>query len=130
MEKMKIKDCKLRDVLECDKGKNIVGVAKELRDKKHRHIIVTEKGKPEGIISTTDINNKVVAENKDLEKTKAKDIMTSPIISKDINEPLSQTYIEMIRENLFSCPVTKSGKLIGTLDMKEATQKLVHSSKK
>ena len=129
MEGKKVKDCNLRDVLSCDKNKSIYEVAQELRENKHRHIIITEGGKPEGVISTTDITNRVVAEKKDLEKTKAGDIMTTPMISKDVNEPLSQVYIEMIRENLFSCPITKSGKLVGMLDMKEATQKLLNNSK-
>jgi len=122
---MEIKDCKLRKVISCDKEENIVNVSKKLRDNKERHIIVTDNEKPIGIISTTDINNRVVAENKDIKKTKAGEIMTSPIIIRDINAPLVQTYIDMIKQNTFSCPITKDNKLIGVLDLKELMNYIV-----
>ena len=121
---MKIKDCELIEVLSCEKDENIVKIAKSLRDKKQRHIIVTDSGKPVGIISTTDINNRLVAENKNPEKTKAKDIMTKDILVKDIEEPLTQAYIEMIKKNIFSCPITQKEKLKGTLELKEAMKNL------
>lgn len=122
---MEINDCKLRTVISCNKNEDTVSIAKKLRDNKERHIIVTDNEKPIGIISTTDINNRVVAENKDLKKTKAESIMTSPIIVKDINEPLVQTYIEMIKQNIFSCPITRDDKLIGVLDLKELMNHIV-----
>jgi len=121
---MKIKDCELIEVLSCEKDENIVKIAKSLRDKKQRHIIVTDSGKPVGIISTTDINNRLVAENKNPEKTKAKDIMTKDILVKDIEEPLTQAYIEMIKKNIFSCPITQKEKLKGTLELREAMKNL------
>ncbi len=122
---MKIKDCKLKEVLSCDKYENIVEVAKILREKRQRHMIVTDNKKPIGIISTTDINNRLVAENKNPMKTKAEEIMTAPILTKDINENLTQAYIEMIKENIFSVPITENEKLKGTLELKEAMEKLV-----
>ena len=78
---MKIKDCDLRKVLDCDIGDSVINVAKKLKKNNERHIVVVDSGKPLGLISTTDICNRVVAESKDLNKTKAKDIMTSPVIS-------------------------------------------------
>lgn len=122
---MKIKDCRLKEVLSCDKYENIVEIAKTLREKRQRHMIVTDNKMPIGIISTTDINNRVVAENKNLMKTKAEEIMTAPILTKDINENLTQAYIEMIKENIFSVPITENQKLKGTLELKEAMEKLV-----
>ena len=122
---MKIKDCRLKEVLSCDKYENIVEVAKILREKRQRHMIVTDNKKPIGIISTTDINNRLVAENKNPMKTKAEEIMTAPILTKDINENLTQAYIEMIKENIFSVPITENEKLKGTLELKEAMEKLV-----
>jgi len=127
---MKISSCKLHEVLSCDEETNIVEVAKKLRIKRERHLIVTDKGKPIGIISTTDISNRVVAEGKDPKKVKAKEVMTAKIISKDINEPITQAYIEMVRENLVSCPITEKGKLKGILDIREIMNVLSKSSAK
>jgi len=122
---MRIKDCRLKEVLSCDKYENIVEVAKTLKEKRLRHIIVIDKKKPIGIISTTDICNRLVAENKNPMKVKAEEIMTAPILTKDLDENLTQAYIEMIKENIFSVPITENGKLKGTLELKDAMEKLV-----
>ncbi len=122
---MRIKDCELREVISCDKSDNIVSVAKKLKQEKERHIIVTEKNKPVGIISTTDVNNRVVAENKNPQKTTANEIMTSPIMTQDIDEQLAKAYFEMLKSNVFSCPVTQKGKLVGALDLKTAMNHLI-----
>jgi len=125
---MIIKNCNLIKVVSCDKKEGIVDVAKKLKRNKVRHIIVTDNNKPMGLISTTDINNRVVAMNKDLKKTKAEDVMTSPILTKDANDSLPQAYMEMIKANVFSCPITKNNKLIGVLDLKEAMNCIVKNS--
>lgn len=122
---MQLKECKLRKVMECDDNTPIVEVAKKLKENRERHIIVTKNKKPVGIISTTDISNRVVAENKNLKEVKAKEIMTSQILVKDINESAEKVYIEMIRENLFSIPIVEDGKLKGILDIKELMTNLV-----
>jgi signal-transduction protein with cAMP-binding, CBS, and nucleotidyltransferase domain len=122
---MKINDCKLRDVISCDVADNIIAVANKLRKEKERHIIVTRNKKPVGIISTTDINNRVVAVERNLKKTNAEDVMTSNLLIKDENEPIVGTYVEMIKKHVFSCPVTKKDKLIGAIDLKELMNHIV-----
>jgi predicted transcriptional regulator len=47
----------------------------------------------------------------------------------DINDSLSEVYVKIIKENLFSCPITASGKLKGILDMREATKKILNNFK-
>jgi CBS domain-containing protein len=117
---MELKECKIRKAISCQESENIVEVAKKLRDNKERHIIVTDNQEnPIGIISTTDMNNRVIAEAKDIKKTTAKQIMTSQIIVKDIHSDLVACYLEMVKSNTFSCPVTENKKLIGIIDLKE-----------
>lgn len=122
---MKIKEIKLRKIIQCDREESIVDVAKKLRKNKERHIVVTDKKRPVGIISTTDITNRVVAENKNLSKTTAKQIMTTQIMVRDIEESLGKVYFEMIKQSIFSCPITKKDKLVGILDLKNATSSLI-----
>jgi len=121
---MKVKDCELKETISCNKNESILAIAKLLKEKEHRHIIVTEDEKPIGIISTTDINNRVVAEDKDPKKTQAEEIMISEILVKDVDDELLPTYIDMIKKNIFSCPVTENGKLKGMLLLKEAMSNL------
>ena len=121
---MKIKDCQIKDVLECDDNKSIVEIAQILKKNNSRHVIITDNKKPVGIISITDISNRVVAEGKDPKKTKAKDIMTKNIFYKDIESLLSDTYVEMVKNNMISCPVTQNNKLIGVVELREVMGKL------
>jgi CBS domain-containing protein len=127
---MKISDCKIESALSCDKNDSVFKVAKILRDKKERYIIVTKDKLPVGIISTTDINNRVVAENKMPKEIKAGEIMTSPILTKDVSDSLAQTYFEMIKANFFSCPVTKNKKFVGIISLKEVTKHLIKDNLK
>lgn len=114
---MLVKNCTLIKPLSCNKETSVVEVAKILRDNKQRRIIVVDENKsPIGIISTTDINNRVVAENKSASKLKAQDIMTSPIfLTCDINDNLNDIFKKMVEHESFFCPVTKDSKLYGIL---------------
>lgn len=114
---MLVKNCTLLKPLSCDNETNIVEVAKMLRDNKQRRIIVVnENDEPIGIISTTDINNKVVAENKEASSLKAEDVMTHPIyLTCDIDDNLNDIFKKMVEHQSFFCPVTKDKKLYGIL---------------
>lgn len=131
---MKVESCTLIKPLSCKKDANVVEVAKILRENKQRRIIVVdEKQSPVGIISTTDINNRVVAENKDASKLNAEDIMTSPIfLICDANEDLHDVFKKMINHESFFCPVTRRGKLCGILTygelIKHVHQKIKHGT--
>lgn len=131
---MKVENCTLIKPLSCNKETSVVAVAQILRDNKQRRIIVVNEGDfPVGIISTTDVNNRVVAENKDASKLKAQDIMTSPIyLVCDINENLNDVFKKMLHHESFFCPVIKEGKLYGILTygelIKHVHQRMKHGN--
>ena len=123
---MIVKNCTLIRALSCKKDTNIVEVAKTLRENRQRRIIVTnDNQEPVGIISTTDINNKVVAESKDTKELKAADIMTSPIyLVADIEDNLNNIFQKMMEHNSFFVPVIKEKKLYGILTYGELYERV------
>ncbi|MBI2542296.1 CBS domain-containing protein [Candidatus Woesearchaeota archaeon] len=129
---MLVKDCTLIKPLYCKKEANLVEVAKLLRQNKQRRITVIDENEfPVGIISTTDINNKVVAENKNASELKAESIMTSPIyLTCDINDKLNDIFNRMLKHESFFCPVTKEGKLYGVITYGELTSHINQKVKK
>lgn len=129
---MMVKDCTLIKPLYCKKEANLVEVAKILRQNEQRRIIVIDENEfPIGIISTTDINNRAVAENKDASKLKAEAIMTSPIyLTCDINDKLNEVFNKMLKHESFFCPVTKGGKLYGIITYGELTSHFSQKVKK
>jgi signal-transduction protein with cAMP-binding, CBS, and nucleotidyltransferase domain len=107
----------LHDAVICKEKDNILEVSRIIRDTKARHIIVVDKNlKPLGIISPFDINNRVVAEKKDVNSTFAKDIMTKPIETIELKESYETAAEKMVHLETFTLPVTEKGKLIGVLD--------------
>jgi signal-transduction protein with cAMP-binding, CBS, and nucleotidyltransferase domain len=114
---MKVEDCTLLRPLKCSETENIVEVAKILRKEKQRRVIVVDENEfPFGIISTTDISNRVVAENKEPSKLKAADIMTSPIfLICDLGDDLEGIFTRMVEQKSYFCPVVKEKKLYGII---------------
>ncbi len=123
---MLVSECTLIRPVSCRQDEDIAEVASKLRDNKQRRIIVVDNNEsPIGIISTTDINNKVVAENKDPKNLKAEDIMTSPIyLVCDINDGLDMIFRKMVEHESFFCPVTDNQKLYGILTYGELVNKI------
>jgi CBS domain-containing protein len=76
-------------------------------------VIVEEKGRPIGMITEKDVLDRVVSSDKDLYETKAKDIMSKPIITIDGNRPIKQALDIMRSHNVRRLAVTKNDILIG-----------------
>ncbi len=123
---MLVKNCTLIKPLCCNEDDSVVKAAKILRKNKQRRLIVINKEKePVGIISTTDLSNRVVAENRLPETLKAKDIMTAPIyLVCDIKDSLDMLYEKMLKHKSFFVPVTKNKKLFGIITYGEIIKRI------
>ena len=76
-------------------------------------VIVEDEGRPVGMITEKDVLDRVVSSDKDLYETKAKDIMSKPIISIDEDQPIKDALDLMKRHNVRRLAVTKNDVLIG-----------------
>lgn len=121
---MKIKDCILIEAFKCDKEETIVETAKKLRGMTLRHIFVVDNDYPIGIISVMDMNNRVVAEGKNPNELKAKDIMSSPIEVQDVEDDVEDVYKKMIDKKRVMCAVVKKNKMIGIVTLHQILKKL------
>lgn len=123
---MKAGESALIEALTCKKDDSVKQVARLLKDNERRHILVLDENEyPVGLVSTTDMNNKVVADGLDVDKTNAEDIMTTPIDVCQASDELTDVYVSMHKNNRFSCPVVEQGKLKGLLTFKEAFKDIV-----
>ncbi|MBI2052283.1 MAG: CBS domain-containing protein [Candidatus Sungbacteria bacterium] len=109
-----------------------VEVAKILRDTQSRHLIVLDnQEKPHGIISVVDINNRVVAAEKNPAALKAKDIMTKNILVVPCTIELAEALQKMSEKNISSLPVVdEKNKLLGVLEFPKALKSLCEFEKK
>lgn len=124
--KMIAKNCTLIKALTCDRRASAVEVAKLLRENKQRRILVLDDKKyPIGIISTTDMNNRVVAEDADASELKAEQVMTTPVaVVCDVKEDINKVYEKMINKKSFFVPVTENGKIYGILTYGELLRRV------
>ena len=114
----KIEISKLHDAVICNEEDSVLEISRIMRDTRKRHILVIDAHlKLLGVISAFDINNRVVAEEREPKKIMAKDIMTKPIETIDINSTYEQACEKMVERELHTIPVTKDGKLVGILDL-------------
>jgi len=122
---MKIKNCVLIEAFFCNENDSVIDVAKKLREISLRHIFVVDENKsPIGIISVIDINNRVVAEGKNLNDLFAKDIMSKPIEIYDIDDEIEEVYKEMISKNHVMSPVVKNNEMIGIITIHQLLKNL------
>jgi CBS domain-containing protein len=117
---MTLEKCTLIEPFQCQEDEAIVEVAKKLRTCTLRQIFVTDSmGKPIGVISTTDMNNRIVAEGKDPTTLKARDIMTTPIETFQKTDDAMQVYKEMKEKKRLLCAVMDGEKFIGMVTLGE-----------
>lgn len=82
--------------------------AKLMRERRTGSIVITRKGLPQGIVTDTDIRNKVVAEGLSTHKP-VDSIMSFPVKTVGQRFSYSEVLIKMIRCNLHHLVVTEDG---------------------
>ena len=118
-----IEKCRLVEPFSCKAADKIRDVAKKLDAFGQRHIYVIDDNElPVGLISVTDIINKIVIEAQDPRDTSAEDIMTQDIYVFDDKELVKEAYKKMTEKQIISVPITQHDKFIGILTLKEAVR--------
>jgi len=118
--RMLVKDVMSNPVITVDENASINHVA-ELMDKHELGcIIVTGKdGKPIGIITERDLVTRILAKNIKPESVRAKDVMTSPLITIEPDETINEAARKMNRLNIRRLGVTYKGQLVGLISSKD-----------
>jgi CBS domain-containing protein len=115
-----VKDVMSSPVITIEEGAPANRVA-ELMDKHGLGcIIITSKNaKPLGIITERDLVGRVLAKNVKPDSVKAKEVMTSPLITIEPDETISEAARRMSRLNIRRLGVIYKGQLIGLLSSKD-----------
>jgi len=118
--KMLVKDVMASPVVTIDEGQSSYKAAQLMDKNDVGCIIVTSKeGKPLGIITERDLTTRVLAKNTLPSKIKAKKVMTSPLITIDPEETLSEAARRMSRLNVRRLGVMYKGNLVGIVSSKD-----------
>jgi len=82
-------------------------------------VVIGKQGKPLGVITERDLVVRVLARNNQPSKLAVKEVMTSPLITVDPDEPLSEAARRMSRLNIRRLGVMYKGNLVGLVSSKD-----------
>jgi CBS domain-containing protein len=108
-----------------DAESNVREVVKAMNEHKVASMLVTENGKPVGIITERDILQRVIEEGKSLESTKAKDIMSQPVQSIDSNTSIKEACKAMTMLRVKKLLVLKNGRPDGFVTIADLVKKIL-----
>jgi trk system potassium uptake protein TrkH len=102
-----------------DENVDVATAVREMHSQKADTIIVTKDGKPIGIVTDTDILDKVVMKGEDSDQILLKSITSSPLVTLSANGTLRQG-LELMRVNAIKhIPVTDNIKILGLVTQEE-----------
>jgi len=118
--RMVVKDVMSSPVVTLDEDAPSNKVANLMADNALGCVIVTNKaGKPVGIITERDLVIRVLAKNLVPDGVKAKEIMTSPLVTIDPEATISEAARRMSRLNIRRLGVVYKGNLVGLVSSKD-----------
>lgn len=118
--KMLVRDVMSSPVITVEEEATVNRVA-ELMDKHGLGciIVTNNEGKPVGIITERDLVSRVLAKNLKPDSLMAKEVMTSPLITIEPSETISEAARKMSRLNIRRLGVVYKGQLIGLVSSKD-----------
>ncbi|MEM4312323.1 MAG: CBS domain-containing protein [Nitrososphaerales archaeon] len=97
---MKVKDWMSRSVVSLDLSSSLEDIARVMREGKISSVVITDGGKPVGMITERDLVIKVIAKGLDYKSLRAKDIMSFPLITINKDKELEEAANLMIMKGI------------------------------
>ncbi len=118
----KVKDYMQKTFKTVDEEKTVRAASADIGEEDEGFLIVTQAGSPKGVITAMDVVTKVVAERKDPEKVKVRDVMSSPLISVEPNSDLLEAF-ELMGKNIINrLAVINDGIIYGIVTTRDIAQ--------
>ena len=108
-----------RSIVTIDHAATLKEAAQLMRDKKIGSLLVVEDSKIVGIISETDVTRRAVAESLVPDRVTVKTIMSSPVITLDIQSTPEMANDLMRDKGIRHLAVTEGGKIIGIISVRD-----------
>jgi len=119
-----VRDIMARNVKTVRTDDTVMAAVSKMNKFRIGSVIVTNNGRPVGIITERNILQRIVEPGLDPTVVRAKDIMSSPLITIDANAAVEEAAQIMARKRIKKLPVVEGGKVIGVV----STSDIVRSS--
>jgi CBS domain-containing protein len=114
---LKAANVMVREVVTIDEKASVKEAANIMNQFEIGSVITTRRGKPIGIITERDLLKRIVSEGRNAEKTKVKEIMSSPLVVISPDTDLEEAACLMFEKKIKKLPVTEKNRLVGMLSL-------------
>ncbi len=115
LEIHRVKDVMTRNVLVVPPDTTVSDAAKLMASENRGSIVVMDGTSPVAIVTESDLFKKVVAKDLEPKEVRVRDVMSSPLISIDPEQPLRNAAKLMVEKEIRRLPVVESNRLVGIL---------------
>jgi len=114
---MKVREIMSRPIITEDEVALVSEVVKDMAELGIGSVVITSEGKPTGIITERDIALKVLLANKQATEVKAKEIMSTPLITIEPDASVDDASALAANKRIKSLPVVENGVLVGIVSV-------------
>ncbi|MEM2202318.1 MAG: CBS domain-containing protein [Candidatus Bathyarchaeia archaeon] len=114
---LRVEDVMVREVITIDEEASVREAAEVMNKFEIGCLIAIRKGKAVGIITERDLLKRVVAEARDVNKTKVKDVMSSPLVVVEPKMELEEAVKLMFQMKIKKLPVVDGKRLVGLVTL-------------
>jgi CBS domain-containing protein len=109
-----------REVVSIDSDVSVKAAASKMAQHRVGCLIVTEKGRPVGILTETDMLSRVLALARNAESTKVKAVMSEPLICGSPDMDFVEAVKLMVNRAIKKLPIIHGEQLVGILTITDA----------
>ncbi len=114
---LKVEDVMVREVVTIDEHATVKEAAEIMNKFEIGCLIAVRKGKAMGIITERDLLKRVVADAREANKTKVKDVMSSPLVVVEPSMELEEAVKLMFQMKIKKLPVVDGKRLVGLVSL-------------
>jgi CBS domain-containing protein len=114
---LKVEDVMTKEVITIDEHATVKKAANIMNKNEISCLIALRKGKAIGIITERDLLKRIIVEAKNPEKTKVKEVMSSPLEAVALGTDLEKALRLMFQKKIKKLPVVEEDNLIGLVSL-------------
>lgn len=123
-----VKDVMTKDIVSVEKTELVLKAVERMVKKEIGSVVVTDKGKPVGILTERDILKRVCQQAQTLcTKITAGEIMSQPLITIDSNARLGEAALLMVQKGVRRLLVVEKGKTVGIITQKDVMRATIET---
>ena len=115
---LEVRDVMTYPAITEDEDASAAIISKDMKLSRIGSVVITKEDKPVGIITDHDIVVKVIMEDRNPDEVKAKEIMSSPLVTIEADASLKGACKLLVEKGIRRLPVTVGDELVGIVSVR------------